>query len=269
VTMVEFTKAHGNGNDFVLVDEWDEVVVSEEEKSRFTETYCDRRFGIGADGVVFLSQSNDADVRMRLYQPDGDPVEMCGNALRCLARFCVEGGYFRRGDSFVVETGAGDREVNWDGERATVEMGAPSFEADDVPARREIVEERVAGRVVTAVGTGVPHAVVFVEDIEEVDVEEESPPLRHADFFPEGANVDFVEERDGNFVVRTFERGVEGETFACGTGAVAVAAAARRLGKDEGDVTVETRGGELSVEFDDGVAHLCGGAELVYEGKTL
>jgi len=193
--MIEFTKAHGNGNDFVIVDEWEGERVDEDEKSGFAARYCDRRTGIGGDGVVFLSSAgDDADARMLLYQPDGDPVEMCGNALRCVARFCVERRYFDAGEAFVVETGAGDREVSWNGDRAEVEMGAPSFEADDVPARRELVEEGVRGRVVTAVNTGVPHAVTFVEDIDEVAVGDEAPPVRHADVFPEGANVNFVEE---------------------------------------------------------------------------
>jgi diaminopimelate epimerase len=273
---VGFTKAHGNGNDFVIVDEWDERRVEEGEKPGFAELYCDRRRGIGGDGVVFLSRPDDtadADARMRLYQPDGDPVEMCGNALRCLARFCVDRGYFGGGEAFVVETGAGDREVVWDGdtETARVEMGAPSFEPDEVPARgdREVVEREVAGRTVTAVDTGVPHAVVFVEGVDSVGVEEEAPPVRNAEVFPEGANVNFVEKGGDGYRVRTFERGVEGETRACGTGAVAVAAVARRLCGAGDEVRIETRGGELTVGFEDGVAHLRGDAELVYEGETL
>ena len=274
--MTEFTKAHGNGNDFVIVDEWNGERVDENDKSGFAERYCDRRRGIGGDGVVFLSRASeaDADARMRLYQPDGDPVEMCGNALRCIARFCVDRGYFGSGEAFVVGTGAGNREVSWDGERATVEMGAPSFDADDVPARGdgvgdEVVEENVAGRVVTAVNTGVPHAVVFVDDVAAVDVKEEAPPVRHADVFPEGANVNFVENDGDTYRARTFERGVEGETLACGTGAVAVAAVARQLRGAGDEVRVGTRGGTLAVEFADDVAYLRGDAELVYEGETL
>ena len=266
---VEFTKAHGNGNDFVIVDERDGGNVNEDDKSEFASRYCDRRRGIGGDGVVFLSRGDEADVNMRLFQPDGDPVEMCGNALRCVARFCVDRGYFECGEKFVVGTGAGEREVVWDGERATVEMGAPSFDAEDVPAQREIVEEDVEGHVVTAVNTGVPHAVTLVEDVDAVEVEDEAPSVRGADIFPEGANVNFVEEDDGAYRVRTFERGVEGETFACGTGAVAVAAVGRRLHGAGEVVRVETRGGELTVEFKDGVAYLRGDAELVYEGETL
>jgi len=272
---VEFTKAHGNGNDFVIVDEWDGTRVDEDGKSDFAARYCDRRRGIGGDGIVFLSRNDatNADANMRLHQPDGDPVEMCGNALRCIARFCVDRGYFDRGEEFVVGTGAGKREIVWDGERASVEMGAASFDAEEVPARSdgEVVEENVEGRTVTAVNTGVPHAVVFVEDVDGVSVEEEAPPVRHADVFPEGANVNFVEEDADAYRARTFERGVEGETLACGTGAVAVAAVARRLRNAGDEVRVETRGGELTVGFDEdsGVAYLSGDAELVYEGETV
>ena len=308
---VEFTKAHGNGNDFVIVDEWGLKRVEEERKSGFAARYCDRRRGIGGDGVVFLSRGDgDTDARMRLFQPDGDPVEMCGNALRCVARFCVDRGYFGCGESFLVGTGAGEREVCWDGECATVEMGAPSFDPDDTPVLRqlrsrssfddatesrpvtrdelftvlasayridpddvpvrgdrEIIEETVAGCVVTAVNTGVPHAVTFVNDVDTVEVEDKAPSVRGADVFPEGANVNFVEKED-LYRVRTFERGVEGETSACGTGAVAVAAVARRLDGAGEVVRVGTRGGELVVEFEDDLAYLSGDAELVYEGKT-
>ncbi|MCX2818839.1 diaminopimelate epimerase [Haladaptatus sp. F3-133] len=269
--MTAFTKAHGNGNDFVIVDEWNANRVDEDEKASFAERYCDRRRGVGGDGVVFVSEGDDADARMRLYQPDGDTVEMCGNALRCIARFCVERGYFEDGEAFDVETGAGRREVVWnaDDETARVEMGVPSFDAEDVPAHSEVIEEEVAGRTVTAVNTGVPHAVIFADNVGTVNVEDEAPRLRHADVFPDGANVNFAEEADDGYTVRTFERGVEGETLACGTGAVGVAAVARRLHGAGDEVKVETRGGELVVGFDDGVAYLRGDAELVYEGETL
>jgi len=269
--VTRFTKAHGNGNDFVIIDEWDGERVDEEAKGGFASRYCDRRRGVGGDGVVFLSRggSAEAGARMRLFQPDGDAVEMCGNALRCVARFCADRGYFGTDEKFVVETGAGDREVVGDGERATVEMGEPSFGADDVPAAREVVEDEVAGRTVTAVNTGVPHAVVFVDDTGAVDVEEEAPPVRRAGVFPEGANVDFVEtDGEDSYRVRTFERGVEGETRACGTGAVAVAAVARRLHDAGDEVRVETRGGTLTAVFEDR-AYLTGDAELVYEGETV
>lgn len=269
--MTEFTKAHGNGNDFLIIDEWDGEKV--EEASAFAETHCDRRFGVGADGVLFLRRPEEPtnDMRMVLVQPDGGEAEMCGNGARCLVRYAVEEGYAQEGETVAVETLAGDREAVSEGKKVSVEMGVPSFDADDVPARREVVREAIEGWEVTAVDTGVPHAVTFVGNLDGVDVGEEAPPVRHADVFPEGANVNFVERDDDAFGVRTFERGVEAETLSCGTGAVAVGAVARRLGETEKDeVRVLTRGGRLTITFeDDGTAYMRGPAVLVYEGETL
>jgi diaminopimelate epimerase len=207
---------------------------------------------------------------MVLIQPDGGEAEMCGNGARCLVRYAVKEGYAHEGDEVHVETLAGVREAVCEGEEVRVEMGVPSFDADDMPARREIIKEGVEDWEVTAVNTGVPHAVTFVEDLDGVNVEEAAPPVRHADVFPEGANVNFVEKEDDAFRVRTFERGVEDETLACGTGAVAVAAVARRLGKtDDDEVRVETRGGPLTITFENETAYMRGSAVLVYEGETL
>ena len=274
--MTEFTKAHGNGNDFIIVDEWEGERVRE--PSGFAEKYCDRRFGVGADGVLFLRRPEEPtnDMRMVLVQPDGGEAEMCGNGARCLVRYAVEEGYAQEDETVAVETLAGVREAVCDGDEVRVEMGVPSFDADDVPARREVVREAIEGWEVTAVDTGVPHAVTFVEDLDAVDVNEKAPPVRNADVFPEGANVNFVErdEDDVTFRVRTFERGVEAETLSCGTGAVAVAAVARRLGKTRQDeVHVKKRGGPLTVTFEkresEGTAYMSGPAVLVYEGETL
>lgn len=269
--MTEFTKAHGNGNDFIVVDEWGGERV--EDPSAFAEKYCDRRFGVGGDGVLFFRRPEDTtnDMRMILIQPDGGEAEMCGNGARCLVRYAVEEGYAHEDEEVRVETVAGVREAVCRGDEVRVEMGVPSFDAEDVPARRALVEEGVEGLEVTSVNTGVPHAVAFVEDLGAVSIEEAAPPVRHADIFPEGANVNFV-ERDGDaFRVRTFERGVEDETLSCGTGAVAVAAVALRLGEtDEDEVRIETRGGPLTITFDEtGAAYMRGPAVLVYEGKTL
>ncbi len=263
---VEFTKLHGDGNDFAVVDEHSGVQVEDGEKSGFAARYCRRRTGVGCDGVAFLDDDTDCDVRMQLYQPDGDPVEMCGNALRCIARYLVDEGYFGADEDFTVETPAGVREVRYSDGEAVVEMGKPSFDAEDVPADHRIVDEEILGYRATAVDTGVPHAVVFVEDVDGFDVEEVAPGIRHASVFPEGANVDFVERGDEVYRYRTFERGVEGETRSCGTGAVAVAAVARELDYAGDTVETETAGGELTVSFEDGVAYLEGDVERVYRG---
>ncbi len=264
-----FAKLHGNGNDFTLVDEVRREAVPETQKAAFAVRCCRRNFGIGADGVLFLRGSSRADVGMRLFQPDGSEAEMCGNGIRCLAKYAWETGYV--GESFDVETLAGIipiqvREVDgafW----AKVDMGVPRFDRPSIPAvgSGEMIREEVEGYEVSAVNTGVPHSVVFVDDLD-LDVKEIAPTIRYSTIFPEGANVNFVKAGDP-FEVRTFERGVEAETYSCGTGAVASAALARKLGLVGDEVMVETRGGPLIVSFEGERAYLEGPAVTVFTGE--
>jgi len=259
-----FEKLHGNGNDFVLIDEYDRVVVPEAMKPEFARLFCDRRFGIGADGVLFLSKDGRGDLEMRILQPDGSEVGMCGNGVRCLAKYAVDRGYV--GDAFVVGTDAGPVPVraqyDESGEfEATIGVPDPEFERPKIPAsgHGEYLEV-IGGFEVRAVNTGVPHAVVIVDDLDGVEIDEAAFP------FPEGANVDFVQvESPGSLRVRTFERGVEGETLSCGTGAAASAAVARRLGLVGENVEVETPGGPLTVRLGRDTT-LTGPAETVFTG---
>jgi diaminopimelate epimerase len=176
---------------------------------------------------------------------------MCGNGARVAARWAAD----RTGsDEVMIDTQAGTRHATLDREtgEVTVEMGRPTFDPRGVPVRSDepLVEREVEGLAVTAVNTGVPHAVAFVEAVEAVDLGTVAPPIRHADVFPEGANVTVAAERaDGGYDQRTFERGVEGETRSCGTGAVAVAAVASHLGRVEtgAPVVVSPPGGDLTV----------------------
>jgi len=267
--VLPFTKLHGNGNDFILIDEMNREVVPESEKSGFAIGCCRRNFGIGGDGVLFLVRSQRADLGMRLLQPDGSEAEMCGNGIRCLAKYAFESGYV--GPSFDVETLAGIipiqvREID-DCFLAKVEMGVPRFDRPSIPAvgKGEFIKEKVEGFQVSAVNTGVPHAVVFVDDLD-FSINEIAPSIRHCSAFPEGANVNFVRPGD-SFEIRTFERGVEAETFSCGTGAVACASVARKLGLIENEVLVETRGGPLMVYFEEDKAFMEGPAVTVYTGE--
>lgn len=289
-----FVKMQGDGNDFVVLDETAERLV--DDRGGFAERYCDRRFGVGANGVIHVVPPDDtgADVGMRLFQPDGDEAAMCGNGVRCAARFAVEEGLVVADESGVgggddpgtgdgvegdgaggddgvavtVETPAGLREAHVRVDRVAVGMGAPTFAPDGIPAERAVEDEEVGELAVTAVGTGVPHAVAVVDDVETLPLESVAPATRHADVFPEGANVDAATPLDdGGYRVRTFERGVEGETLACGTGAVAVAAVARRDRDAGDDVRIVANGGELRVRFEDGEATLEGGAERVFTGE--
>ena len=271
-----FTKLHGNGNDFVLIDEMGREIVAESMKKRLAVAICRRSFGIGADGVLFLSGSPRADLAMRLIQPDGSEAEMCGNGIRCLAKYAFDTGYV--GESFTVDTLAGIipvqvRQIEW-GFSARVNMGQPRFDRLSIPACGEgqLLNEDVGGLKVSAVNTGVPHAVVFVDDLS-FDISSAALPIRHSDIFPEGANVNFakLEGRGGQdgrpIEIRTFERGVEGETLSCGTGSVAVASVARRLGLAGDEVTVQTRGGPLIITFSGGKAFMEGPAVTVYSGE--
>ncbi len=280
---VPVEKYHGTGNDFVVVDATETVG----DRSAFAEAYCDRDTGVdgslfeasndnddartadtvgpaggrrGADGVLFLqieTRYRPTRVVMTLVQPDGSTAAMCGNGARVVARWA----YDRTGErEFMIDTQAGTRRaaVSPDGSEVTVEMGVPRFVAAEVPLARdtELIEEDVGGLTVTAVNTGVPHAVAFVDDVDAVSLSAVAPQVRHADVFPAGANVNLAAvvddgHADGGLATidqRTFERGVEGETRACGTGAVAIAAVARRLGLVAGEtVRVRPPGGDLAI----------------------
>ena len=300
---VPVEKYHGTGNDFLVVDA-DKANVGD--RAAFARTHCDRETGVdgadfdggpagdarrGADGVLFLSiEERFAPTRvvMTLVQPDGSTATMCGNGARVVARWAHD----RTGDrEFMIDTQAGTRRatVNAAASEATIEMGEPTFAPARVPVAREgavagepLVDEGVEGLRVTAVNTGVPHVVAFVDGgrdgpdgIDAVDLGSVAPPVRHADVFPEGANVNLAAVADdgsgeGPAVLdqRTFERGVEGETRSCGTGAVAVVAAARRLGLVDGESAV-TRppGGDLSIAVPDaGHATLTGPVAHEFSG---
>jgi diaminopimelate epimerase len=268
-SILAFTKLHGNGNDFILIDEVHRERVPELSKADFVIQCCHRNFGIGGDGVLFLGGSMRADLAMRLLQPDGSEAEMCGNGLRCLAKYAYDAGYVR--DSFKVETPAGIIPVQVRGMGdcfwVSVDMGIPRFDRPSIPAlgSGDFLMENVANFQVSAVNTGVPHAVIFVEDLD-LPLTEIAPIIRHNDIFPEGANVNFVKLGDP-LQVRTFERGVEAETFSCGTGAVASASIARRLGLAEDEVLTETAGGPLIITFEEDRVFMEGPAVTVYTGE--
>ncbi|MDD1738748.1 MAG: diaminopimelate epimerase, partial [Methanothrix sp.] len=219
--------------------------------------------------VLFLARSTRADLGMRLIQPDGSEAEMCGNGIRCLAKYAWDGGYV--GERFNVETLAGIIPVQVrEGEGsfwAKVNMGQPRFDRPAIPAcgSGDLLQERIEELCVSAVNTGVPHAVVFVDDLD-FDIMKLAPSIRHSNLFPEGANVNFV-KLGQHLEIRTFERGVEGETLSCGTGSVAAASIARRLGMAGDEVVVQTRGGPLIISFEAGSAFMEGPAVTVCSGE--
>jgi diaminopimelate epimerase len=263
-TTVPFEKYHGTGNDFIVVDA-DHAVP---DRPAFAAEHCDRETGVsvealaqdadaatGADGVLFLALEDrytPPRVVTTLVKPDGSVAGAAGNGARCAAGWAAARTGTRE---FMLDTPAGSRLATVRGDptadaEVTVEMGVPSFDPRDAHLARDspLLEEEVAGVSVTAVDVGTTHAVAFVDDVEDVDLATVAPSIRAAPVFPRGANVTVAATDGDGFRQRTYERGVERETQSCGTGAVAVAAVARRLGRhDGGPVRVSPPGGDLQV----------------------
>lgn len=273
--MTPFTKLQGNGNDFILIDEYHATVIPEERKGEFAERYCHRRFGVGADGVLFLGRSQQADLQMRLFQPDRSEAEMCGNGIRCLVKYAVERGYIQNSTA-KVETRSGILDVTTHREEGElwikVNMGTPRYSREELPAlgRGEFINEELHGYQVSAVNTGVPHAVILCRELEDAPLLEIAPRIRYDPVFPRGTNVNFVEIHSPEEIsIRTYERGVEAETLSCGTGSVACAAITHRLRKTREHVTVHTRGGTLRISLENGTAYMEGTAKTVFKGEIL
>jgi len=244
---IAFTKMHGAGNDFVVIDHRTRSLPdSAAARTTLFTRLCDRRRGIGADGVLLLERDPSADFAMRYFNADGEAAEFCGNGARCLVRFALGLGL---GDGSVVRfsTAVGEKRGRAlpDG-RISLEFGEV---ADGAAITLEAVGRSFAGRLLV---TGVPHLVLPVADLDAVPLMTLAPPLRrHAALGAAGANVDFVTvQSDGRVAMRTYERGVEGETLACGSGAIACARWAMLDAGCTTPVTVRTRGGDaLEVQF--------------------
>lgn len=256
----------GAGNDFIVIDDRRNEVGGDARE--LAKQLCRRRLSIGADGLILLIPGTTADFRMRYFNADGSEADMCGNGGRCAARFAHEKGIAGAGMTFESRSGMHSAEI--------LEGGAVRLGMTD--PRAMLLDNGVllkgVRRAVHRINTGVPHAVCEVEDLDQFDVVEIGRLLRyHTDYMPEGTNADFVEViDDGTLSLRTYERGVEDETLACGTGAVAAALVMAALGKVKPPVAVRTRGGEtLTIGFymsDLGFCDvtLSGNADIVYEG---
>ena len=269
--MIRFTKMHGNGNDFVLVDEIERVQVEEDKKPEFVRAISHRYFGLGCDGVLFVQRSRIADVKFRYFNSDGSEAEMCGNGIRCFTRYVIEEGYAK--SPVRIETLAGIIETEcWKDEEGwwiKVNMGNPKF-GKEIPSRVDVwgweFEFKNQKYRVFGVNTGVPHAVLFVNNLD-FDITPVARFLRYNSIFPEGVNVNFARMlKKDSFEVRTYERGVEAETLSCGTGSVAVAVVANKLGLAGKRVDVLTKGGKLKVEIADKTAFLIGQASRIADG---
>jgi diaminopimelate epimerase len=266
VNMVRFTKMDGAGNDFILID--NRAGNIDLDRSQITRL-CDRHRGIGADGILLLEKaSNHADFRMRYFNADGGEAEMCGNGARCFARFANKVAGANEKISF--ETPAGVIAAELAGDLVTLQMTEPT----DL---RLSIDVRAAdqNKTVHFINSGVPHVVIPVSRIDDVDVRREGSVVRyHKMFSPNGTNVNFIEKRGPKeLAVRTYERGVEDETLACGTGVVASALVFSVVEKVNGPITIIARGGdELQVGFEKSGNQfrnvtLTGPAEFVFEGS--
>ena len=277
---MRFTKMHGCGNDYVYVNCFEESVSSPEQ---LTRAVSDRHFGIGSDGLVLILPSNTADCRMRMFNPDGSESEMCGNAIRCVAKYVYDKNIIRK-PVVTVETLAGIKtiEVHTDendiARTLTVDMGAPVIEAAEVPVIAEIspvtdLSLSAYGRefTFTCVSMGNPHAVTFIsEDVSGFEVEKYGKVFECDKHFPRRANIEFAEVISSDHLkMRVWERGT-GETLACGTGTCATVAAACLNGIcPRKPVTVELLGGELVIEWkgSDGHVYMTGPAEYTFGGE--
>lgn len=278
---IVFVKMHGTGNDFVVIGALDELPLPDEELGEFARFVCDRHFGIGADGVIWVLPSKVADFKMRIFNPDGSEAEMCGNGIRCAVKWFYDRDY-AKGSSVQVETLAGIKTV-WvqerDGKAATVtvDMGEPVFDPTLIPTTlsegNEAIEvplnvESVGTYVVSAVSMGNPHCVIFVEDVDNFPVETVGPKIEHHPAFPKRTNVEFVQVLSPEEMrVRVWERGA-GLTLACGTGACAALAIATRTGRAERKAKVHLPGGTLVIEWrNDGRIYMTGPAVEVFRGE--
>lgn len=249
---MEFVKMQGLGNDFIV------IVGPFTPRPEDVERWCARRTGVGADGVLVVEARSDDRVAMRYWNADGGEAEMCGNGLRCIARFAVDRKMVAS-NNFVVETKAGDLpvEVHDDGTVRALVGVAHSHRTLDLT---------VAGTKVYPVGLGNPHAVIFVDDQETAPVSTLGPRIEKDPIFPTGTNVEFVTvDGDDVISVRTWERGI-GETLACGTGAAASALLAHRTGATGAELTVRLRGGDLKMSVTDSGIWMDGPAEYAFSG---
>ncbi len=266
---IKFTKMSGSGNDFVVIDNR-VPVMNPDAKRDFVSKVCAPKTSVGADGVIFIENSDKADFKWDFYNADGSSAEMCGNGGRCVARYAYENKIAPKEMSFETAAGIISAEVN--GNSVKIKLTPP------VDFKQNIeLDLNGASLSVDSLNTGVPHAIIFADDLDAVDIQSVGRSIRfHAKFAPAGTNVDWVQTRNGHSLkIRTYERGVEGETLACGTGVVASALLAAYRKQVQPPVEVETRGGEtLKVHFQpsNGLVedvYLEGSAKIAFEGTII
>jgi len=264
---IPFYKMSGAGNDFIIIDNRRQIV-GDANLTGFISKVCRRKMSAGADGLILVEGSDRCDFRWRFFNSDGSPAEMCGNGARCAARFAYVSGIADNTLSFETEAGVVSAQI--DGDRVKVKMPDPK------DLKLSYALELSGGSLdISSIHTGVPHVVVMVEQIDDVDVVSLGREIRfHRAFAPSGTNANFVSRRTGNEIqIRTYERGVEDETLACGTGAIASAIVSACRFKMSSPIDVKTRSGEyLRIHFnaEDGQfdrIYMEGDARIIYIGE--
>ncbi len=278
---MKFTKMHGCGNDYIYINGFTEQI-AQEEKPALVKRISDRHFGIGGDGAIFINPAKEADFEMEMYNADGSRAEMCGNGIRCVGKYVYDKGLTDQTSISIVSYG----QIKYlelflkDGkvDSVKVNMGAPQLQPEKIP----VITDSDSGRVVdepitvqgkeyrmTCVSMGNPHAVVFVDDVEHLEIEKIGPYFETHERFPRKINTEFVKVLDRQHVqMRVWERGT-GETFACGTGCCATVAACILNGLTDETVTVKLLGGEIVITWDKeaDLIYMTGPAATVFEGE--
>jgi diaminopimelate epimerase len=273
---MQFWKMHGLGNDYIVIDNRDGKIC-DQKASTLAKKLCTRRFSVGADGLLLVCVSKVADVKMRIFNPDGSEAEMCGNGIRCFSKYCYETEIFKK-SMFQVETLSGIKNIwlslndNDEVVSVRVNMGTPNWDCKSLPMDMDgtcinynlAVDKETF--TVTCLSMGNPHCIIFVENSDKTPVECIGSQVENHHFFPKRTNVGFVQViKNDELKVRVWERGC-GETLACGTGTCAAVVVANKLGKVGTKVTVHVLGGDLQVEIGEANLFLSGTAEKVYQG---
>ena len=275
--ILNFTKMQGLGNDYVYIDATKENIENPSELSKYIS---DRHFGVGSDGLILICSSDKADFRMRMFNSDGSEAEMCGNGIRCVGKFVYEKGLTNKTE-LEIETLAGIKKLKLNVENGVVktvraDMGEPIFEAEKIPVicdqKGDLKKIKLQAYdkqfEVTCVSVGNPHGVIFVKDVDAIDVRKYGQKMENDKAFPQKANIEFIEKLDDhNIRMRVWERGA-GETMACGTGACASTVASVLNKITSNQVTVHLRGGSLLIEWnrEDNQIYMTGPAEITFEG---
>jgi len=280
---IDFVKMHGLGNDFILIDCLSKPLGDSLFLSYLAKKLCDRNFGIGADGLILILPSSKTDLRMRIFNYDGSEAQMCGNGIRCFAKYAYENKLVSK-NKFTVETLAGIiiPELTITNNKilgVKVNMGTPKLRRREIPMNGKdtstVVNETLKINSeqtfkITCVSMGNPHCITFVNDVQSISVDEIGPKIENHPLFPEKINVEFIQvlnKQEINF--RVWERGV-GETLACGTGACAALVAAVLNKKSERQAIIHLKGGDLDIEWiENGPVFMTGPAELVFKGEMI